>query len=105
MPAHTTLEDVKPTPPPAPPADDFRPPLALGEHLPEVALRKESMRCPVCFSREIDVLMVPNGKGRHYCLKCSYAGAEEEVRAAYRGIQGKFKWITRRITLEEQQAL
>ena len=50
------------------------------------------MRCPVCFNREIDVLMSYDD-GRYSCLKCSYAGTEGEVRQLYKDIQKKFKWI------------
>jgi hypothetical protein len=63
------------------------------------------MRCPVCFSRDIDVLMIPSEPGRHYCPKCSFQGEESEVRGMYRDIQKKFHWMIRRISLEEQRAL
>lgn len=63
------------------------------------------MRCPVCFSRDIDVLMIPAEPGYHYCPKCSFRGEESEVRGMYRDIQKKFHWMTRRIPLEEQRAL
>ena len=29
-------------------------------------------RCPVCFSREIDVLLIREGDERHYCVKCGF---------------------------------
>ena len=90
---------------PAAEAEEFALPAKLGEDLPEVALRKASMRCPVCFAREIDVLMIPNGEGGHRCMKCSYAGDEEEIRSMYRDIQRKYTWIGRRLTLDEQRAL
>jgi hypothetical protein len=63
------------------------------------------MRCPVCFSRDTDVLMVPEAGGHHYCPKCSFNGEESEVRGMYRDIQKKFHWMTKRFTLEEQRKL
>mgnify|MGYP001358296779 CR=1 FL=1 len=63
------------------------------------------MRCPVCFSRDIDVLMIPTGNAFHYCPKCSFSGRESEVRGFYRDIQKKYHWMGRRVTLEEQRAL
>ena len=62
-------------------------------------------RCPVCFSREMDVLLVNNGHGTHRCLKCSFEGTDAEIQAQYRDIQKKYHWMGRRLTLEEQRAL
>jgi hypothetical protein len=66
---------------------------------------KNLMRCPVCFAREIDVLMVPADGNRHYCPKCSFAGEESEVRSMYRDVQKKFHWMIRRLTLEDQRRM
>lgn len=63
------------------------------------------MRCPVCFSRETDVLMVHAGNGFHYCRKCSFQGLESEARGMYRDIQKKYHWMSRRVTLDEQRKL
>ncbi len=65
---------------------------------------KNIMRCPVCFSREIDVLMLRRGD-IHYCVKCSFRGTESEVRAMYRDIQKKFHGSLKRHTLDEQRRL
>lgn len=62
-------------------------------------------RCPVCFSREIDVLLIPLGGERHRCVKCSFTGSEAEIQAHYRDIQKKYHWINRRLTLEMQRDL
>lgn len=62
-------------------------------------------RCPVCFSREMDVLLVPLKDGNHRCLKCSFVGSEAEIQAQYRDIQKKYHWISKRLTLEEQRKL
>ena len=62
------------------------------------------MRCPVCFSRETDVLMIREG-AHHYCVKCSFRGSEAEVRSRYADIKKKYRWMKRRVTLAEQIAL
>jgi hypothetical protein len=58
------------------------------------------MRCPVCFNRDIDVLMKLEN-GRYSCLKCSFSGTPLEIRDRYKDIQKKFKWIEKRVTVEE----
>lgn len=63
-----------------------------------------SMRCPVCFGREIDVLLLHNGT-EYYCVKCSYRGTEGEVRSAYGDLKKKYENRTRRITIDEIAAL
>ncbi len=63
------------------------------------------MRCPVCFSRDTDVLMINSGTGFHYCPKCSFQGMESEIRGMYRDIQKKFHNMGKRFTLEDQRAL
>lgn len=62
------------------------------------------MRCPVCFSRDIDVLMEQEGE-LHYCVKCGYQGPESEVRGMYRDIQKKFHGMIKRHTLEDQRRM
>lgn len=62
------------------------------------------MRCPVCFSRDIDVLL-EREQEFHYCVKCGFRGTESEVRSAYRDIQKKYHWMGRRLTLEDQRRL
>jgi|ABPS01.1.fsa_nt_gi hypothetical protein len=59
-----------------------------------------TMRCPVCFNRDIDVLMKLED-GRYKCLKCSYQGTEPEVREYYKYLKKKFGLIGTRITLED----
>jgi len=43
--------------------------------------------------------------GRYCCLKCSYSGTEADVRAMYKDIQKKFRWIDKRITIEDYDRL
>lgn len=59
-------------------------------------------RCPVCFSRETDVLLLNEGPDRFYCVKCSFTGSESEISAMYRDVQKKYHWMSKRIPLEEQ---
>jgi hypothetical protein len=59
-----------------------------------------SVRCPVCFSRENDVVLFREGE-RWYCVKCSFTGTEFDVRGMYAHMRGKYRWITRRVTLED----
>ena len=63
------------------------------------------MRCPVCFSRDVDVLMIYSGDSFHYCPKCSFQGLESEVRGMYRDIQKKFHSMGKRVTLAEQREM
>ena len=62
-------------------------------------------RCPVCFSREIDVLMIVEDEEQHRCVKCGFHGSDGEIRAMYRDIQKKYHWMGRRLSLEEQESL
>jgi hypothetical protein len=62
------------------------------------------MRCPVCFSREVDVLLIPEDDG-HYCVKCGFRGSEDRIRGLYADIKKKYAWMTRRLPLEEQLKL
>ena len=37
-------------------------------------------RCPICFSREIDVdLFYDPDKREYYCIRCPYVGNENEI--------------------------
>lgn len=63
-----------------------------------------TMRCPVCFNRDIDVLMRYD-KGHYACLKCSFQGSEATVRAHYLALQEKFLNIITRVTIEDYDKL
>lgn len=71
----------------------------------EIESHRLTRRCPVCFSREIDVLMIHEGSGNYYCVKCSFRGSESEIRAMYADIQKKYHWRSERVTMERQEAL
>jgi Zn ribbon nucleic-acid-binding protein len=63
------------------------------------------MRCPVCFSRENDVVMVREGEDDFYCVKCGFRGSEDVVRDMYTDLQKKYRLMTRRITLDDLQTM
>lgn len=62
------------------------------------------MRCPVCFSRDIDVLM-EHDDTLHYCVKCGYRGLESEVRGMYMDIRKKFHGMLNRRPLHDQRKI
>lgn len=63
-----------------------------------------TMRCPVCFSRDIDVIMKLEDD-KYACPKCSYNGSEQETRVQYGHLKEKFRWINKRITVEDYDKL
>lgn len=62
------------------------------------------MRCPVCFAREIDVLLLHDGT-EYYCVKCSYRGSVGDVRAAYQPLRSKYVNRTTRIDFDRIERL
>jgi len=62
------------------------------------------MRCPVCFARENDVTLMNNGT-EYYCVHCSYHGNAEQIAGMYADIRRKYRWIQRRVTLDELRKL
>lgn len=65
-----------------------------------------TMRCPVCFNRDIDVLMKLDESDKKYkCFKCSFQGTEAKVREYYGYLRSKFRWIEKRITLDNYNEL
>jgi len=41
---------------------------------------KLNYRCPICFSREIDIdLFYDQLKDEYYCIRCPYVGFEDEI--------------------------
>ena len=71
-------------------------------------LRKLKLRCPVCFNRENDVLLLeqpaPDG-GNLYCIKCGFTGDEARTREFYRDARKKYRLIGVRLTLNELRRL
>ncbi len=68
------------------------------------AKHMKTMRCPVCFSREIDVLLVVRADG-YACGKCSFQGNRDAVLALYGDIKKKYRHILVRKTLADIEAL
>jgi hypothetical protein len=67
---------------------------------------KLKLRCPVCFNRENDVLLLERSalEGETlslYCIKCGFSGDEARVREFYRDARKKYRLLTTRLTLEE----
>jgi len=62
------------------------------------------LRCPVCFARETDVVLLREGDV-FYCVKCSFEGPEALVREYYADQQKKYRWRLQRVGLEEQREL
>lgn len=71
--------------------------------MPEIKLRK-IMRCPVCFARENDVTLMKSGE-EYYCIHCSYHGTAEEIAGMYADLRKKYRWIQKRVTLDELRTL
>ena len=72
----------------------------MSDHPTRIA----SLRCPVCYVREIDVLLLHDGS-EYYCVKCSYRGTPDEVRGAHQHARAKYKNITRRLTTRDIESL
>jgi len=71
----------------------------MAEHRENIILR-----CPVCFARENDVVLLREGV-MFYCVKCGFEGDEARVRELYADQQKKYRWRARRVTLEEQREM
>jgi hypothetical protein len=65
-------------------------------------INKVDKRCPVCFSRENDVLLLNDGQGHYWCTHCSFTGSAAEIHGAYADLSKRFHGILRRVTLEDQ---
>jgi transcription elongation factor Elf1 len=61
-------------------------------------------RCPVCFSRETDVVLCQKGAD-YYCVKCSFTGNRADIWSMYGDLQRKYQWMLNRVTLEQQDEL
>jgi hypothetical protein len=59
------------------------------------------MRCPVCFSREVDVVLLRNDHGL-YCVKCGFTGSEAIIQDMYADLKKKYRLVFDRLTLEDQ---
>jgi hypothetical protein len=56
-------------------------------------------RCPVCFSREIDVdLFYDRAREEYYCIRCPYTGPEREIKELNERNKFRYKAGFTRIT-------
>ena len=60
-------------------------------------------RCPVCFSRETDVVLRKDGD-TYRCVKCSFFGTEEKIREMYADMKKKYTLMKERITMEDLES-
>ena len=59
---------------------------------------KLNFRCPSCFMRDIDMDMFYDGeKGQYYCLRCSFCGSEQDVRALNESAKYRYKRMKQRV--------
>lgn len=63
------------------------------------------LRCPVCFSRENDVVLFQREDETYDCPKCSFNGTAWDVQEMYLALQKKFRWIQKRVTVEDLRKL
>lgn len=60
-----------------------------------------TLRCPVCFARDNDVVLHRREDKSLYCVKCSFTGDEKMVKEMYADLKKKYRLVSRRMTLEE----
>jgi len=72
--------------------------------MPESREKTASLRCPVCFVREVDVLLL-HDIAEYYCVKCSYRGSAERVRADHQASKRKFRNIATRFTIDDLESI
>jgi hypothetical protein len=62
-------------------------------------------RCPVCFGKENDVVLLKDERGDFYCVKCSFTGTLEQVKGMYGDFKKRYQLLTKRFTLDELKNL
>ena len=62
-------------------------------------------RCPICFSREVDVVLHRMANDQYYCTKCSFAGSKTDIREMYRELRKKYRFAQVRLTLKDIEQL
>lgn len=51
-------------------------------------------RCPLCFSKEVDMPLLFDRKlGEYYCIRCCYVGNEDDICSFYERIKLKYKLL------------
>ncbi len=67
----------------------------------EVNSKQVTYRCPVCFSRENDVVLQKDAEGKYYCVKCSFHGTQEKIKEMYGDLKKKYRFMLTRLSFED----
>jgi hypothetical protein len=67
----------------------------------EANSKQVTYRCPVCFSRENDVVLQKDAKGKYYCVKCSFYGTQDKINEMYGDLKKKYNFILTRLSLDD----
>ena len=62
-------------------------------------------KCPLCFNRQIDVIIDPDENGVYRCTKCGYNDTFDGLMKSYAEFKKRYKLLGTRLTLEEQRKL
>ena len=62
-------------------------------------------KCPLCFSRQIDVIIDPDENGIYRCVKCGYNDNFDGLMRNYAEFKKRYRLLGTRLTLEEQRKL
>ena len=61
-----------------------------------------NFRCPSCFMRDLDIdMFFDPDKKEYYCIRCQYAGTEEDVLKKNEMARFRYRFLTKRFTPEE----
>lgn len=66
---------------------------------------KINYRCPICFSREVDVVLHRTADDRYYCTKCSFTGSKADIQEMYQELRKKYRLAQVRLTLKDMERL
>ena len=59
---------------------------------------KLNYRCPVCFTRDIDMdMFYDEEKKEYYCIRCGFKGSEEEVLKRNEELKYRYKMLRKRV--------
>lgn len=72
--------------------------------MPEHEKKQMTLRCPVCFARENDVVLRHNQEG-FYCVKCSFTGSQADVLEMYGDLKKKYRSYQTRYTMKQLEEM
>ena len=59
---------------------------------------KLNYRCPVCFTRDIDMdMFYDEEKKEYYCIRCGFKGSEEDVLKLNEQLKYRYKLLKKRV--------